>query len=544
MRSLLLQLEQSRLLVTCLLVTFFALLFLYIDHTPLWHTDVWAHMKLGAYIVEYRKIPEAEPFNPFTEDKRMIPSAWLSQVILWKVYTAGAWLPFRWAWDESANPCGVIVLKTFHALLLMARFLFLFWAFQRWGGSRLVAFLGILVCFGLSWHHLAVLRPQVFGELCLAIMLFLVSRKPPTKLAVWLVPIVMCLWTNLHGSYLNGLLILLGILVARLLVAIRKSSGGEEVTIYSPVVRRTFRMFYLSILVIGLFNPYGHFRWYLDTLSFASNANVRMMDEWQRLDWSSFPGQLFLGSLVLVVLTQLIAKAKHVAGISLGQGLLLLCFGIQTVFFVRMLPWWAILCPFVCVGPWSRIMNLVDLQGLRQSLFRVISELAVVMAGFWTVFSFSTLFQTMYHEETPTLGKVLHPGTPRLIDVHSKRKLAKKIDQQIHDVMHRPNSAIFASETLGDYLYFSGNIPVVIFTHVQLFSEEHWRKCLMVKEGSENWEKYLNEWNVQVIIVEPELHPHLVAKIKQSPNWEVKLDETTSGTKPNPKSRHFIALRK
>ena len=108
----------------------------------------------------------------------------------------------------------------------------------------------------------------------------------------------------------------------------------------------------------------------------------------------------------------------------------------------------------------------------------------------------------------------------------------------------RPGAVIFASETLGDYLYFGGRQPVVAFTHVQLFSEEHWRRCMIVKEGAGNWEKYLQEWNVQVICVEPELHPELVAKVRQSPNWIIKLDETTSGSKPNPKSRHFIAIRK
>lgn len=544
MRKLILQLEQSRLLITCLLVAFFTLLFLYIDHSPVWHTDIWAHLKLGSWMVEHGRLPEAEPFSPFTEDKRLIPTAWLSQVLMWKVYEAGAWMPFRWAWDDITQPCGVIALRTMHALLLLARFLFLFWAFQRWGGSRLTAFLGMLVCAVLSWNHLTVLRPQVWGELCLAILLFLVSRKPPTRLATWCTPVVMGLWCNFHGSYMNGLLILLGILVARILVAVRKSQQGETEALHSALVRRTFRMFYISILVVGFCNPYGSFRWYADTLGFAQNANVRMMDEWQRLDWSSFTGRLFLGSLCLVVLTQLVAKTKHVAGISLGQGILLLCFGIQTVFFQRMMPWWAIICPFVCVGPWARIFALVDIPPLRQSIFRIITEMAVVMAGFWCAFAFSNVGSMLIHEEAPVLSKMLHPGTPRLLDVMGKRKLANQMDPAIHEALNRPGAVIFASETLGDYLYFTGRHPVVVFTHVQLFSEKHWERCMVVKEGIENWEKYLQEWNVQVICVEPELHPELVTQVKQSPNWIVKLDETTSGSKPNPKSRHFIAIRK
>ncbi|HMP15792.1 MAG TPA: hypothetical protein PKD72_02115 [Gemmatales bacterium] len=542
MRAFWITLEQSRLLMACALMTLFSLLFLYIDHAPLWHTDIWAHLKLGSWISEHGRIPDVEPYSPFTEDTAWTPNAWLSQYLLYKVYEAGAWLSYRWSWDESAQPCGLILLRTFHALLLILRFLFLFWALERWGGSRFVAFLGVLLSLILSWNHLEVLRPQVFGELCMAIMLFMVSRKPPSRLATWCVPIVMAFWANMHGSYFNGLLILLGILFARFLMAVRKSYQGEA--IYSPTLRRTFRMFFLSILLIGFCNPYGSFRWFEDTLQLAQNPNIRMMDEWQRLNWNSLQGQIFLGSLILVLLTQILAKAKRVAGISFGQGLLLLCFGLQTVFFQRMMPWWAIVCPFVCVGPWARIFQLVEIPAFRQSWLRIVSVLAVIMTGFWICFAFSTIRNMMEYEETPALGKLLHPGTPRLPDSLSKRRLAHKSDPQIHEALHRPGATIFASETLGDYLYYSGRIPVIVFTHVHLFSVDHWHKCMVVKEGIENWERYLEEWNVQLIMVEPELHPHLVEQVRKSPKWIVKLDETGSNTKPNPKSRHFIAIRK
>jgi hypothetical protein len=114
----------------------------------------------------------------------------------------------------------------------------------------------------------------------------------------------------------------------------------------------------------------------------------------------------------------------------------------------------------------------------------------------------------------------------------------------LFEALHRPRVSIFASETLGDYLFFAQRTPVVIFTHVQLFSLEHWRRCMVVKEGIETWQKYLDEWNCQAICVEAELHSHLCEQVKRSPLWEVVLDETGSTRKPNPKSRLFIAIRK
>lgn len=545
MQSWLSRLNRHGLLMTSVVAATLLLVFLYVNHRPLWHTDVWAHLKYGSWIVAHRQLPETEPFLPWAQSQPIVSSSWLSQILMYEIYKVGSSVSNKVSRpsEEAANPGGVDALRFANALLVVLRFLFLYLAFVRWTGSSLISWFGLVLGIVLSVNHLEVLRPQVFGELCLAMMLFMVCRQPPSRASAWLVPILMVVWANLHGSYLNGLLVLLGVLTSRMLLAIKASQQGlGGIAFHGSALRRTFRMFYISLLAIGLFNPLFSLHWYTQTLHFTQNANVRMMDEWQPLDWDSLQGILFAVSLGIVTLTHLRARQLQVGGISIGHGLLLICFGVQVVLFQRMLPWWAILCPLVCVGPWARLMNASESE---QELVRsswLVTAIVVVLAC-WIGFAWSTVGGMLLQKEFTSLDRSLYPGTPRILDQASRRKVTG-VAPELIAALQKPDSSIFCSETLGDYCLFSVSRPVISYTHVHAFPDQHWRDCMSVKQGEANWEKLLNQWNTTVVCVEADLHPHLCDLLRRSPNWWIVLDEAGSSRKPNPKSRLFIAVRK
>ena len=161
----------------------------------------------------------------------------------------------------------------------------------------------------------------------------------------------------------------------------------------------------------------------------------------------------------------------------------------------------------------------------------------------WIGFTWSTLGNMLLQKEMTPLDRSLHPGTPQLIDQASRGK-PTGVSPELIAALQRPNSTIFCSETLGDYCLFANTKPVIVYTHVQAFPEQHWRDCMAVKQGEPNWEKLLNQWNTTVVCVEADLHPQLCDLLRRSPNWAIVLDEASSSRKPNPKSRLFIAARK
>jgi hypothetical protein len=76
----------------------------------------------------------------------------------------------------------------------------------------------------------------------------------------------------------------------------------------------------------------------------------------------------------------------------------------------------------------------------------------------------------------------------------------------------RPH-VIFASETLGDYLLwdlgqhsFPEPVRLSCYTHVHLFTKEHWDQCLQVKNATRQWEQVLDRMGVDLLVLEDELY--------------------------------------
>jgi hypothetical protein len=542
---------------TILIALFLLALFLVLNHLPLWHTDIWAHLKFGQWINSNGHLPEREPFSAWSETKPYVPMAWLSQVILSWVYDWGAGVAVPSIVVEGVRPGAVDALRFLAAALVASRFLLLYLAYRRYTQSSSLALLGIIFCLSLSFTHIDVFRPQVLGELCLAAMLFATCKPLPSRIASWLVPLLLELWANLHGSFLNGLLVLLGVMAGRFFQELKEnreaasqnpSIGSVEKKrlvrqlFHSPPMRRLFRMFYLSIIAIGFLNPLWSFRWYVETWSFAGNPNVATMDEWQRLDWLSPSGWAFAGSLVVVFGTHLLARWRGKQGINFGHWLLVLCFGLQVIFYQRMLPWWAMLAPYVCLSAWKRLLYDPGTEPDVASAKRWMSW-AVVILACWVGFSWSTLGLLVLQRQATPLDQSLHPGTPRLLVQAMLQPNSPAVPKDLTDWLRTSHGPIFCSETLGDYLLFASPRPPIIYSHVHLFPAEHWQRCLAVKNGEAGWADILRTWNANVVLVEAELHPHLCALIRRDKAWKVILDETGKTSKRDPKARHFLAVR-
>src|SRR5438128_1764626 len=70
-----------------LIVVALGLTFLIVNHTALWHTDIWAHLKCGQWIAEHRELPKTEPFVGWVQPAQPFQAhAWLSELALYEVF--------------------------------------------------------------------------------------------------------------------------------------------------------------------------------------------------------------------------------------------------------------------------------------------------------------------------------------------------------------------------------------------------------------------------------------------------------------------------
>lgn len=539
-------LQTSHLLALALL----GAIFLFFNSLPLWHTDVWGHLKFGQWIVQHGRLPECEPFCPFADpEPTSLHYAWLSQSVLYVIFHGGELL----AGGDAARQLegGVEMLRIAHALVALLRGAVLLLAFRRLTGSLPLACGGFVVMMLLSAGHFSVLRPQVFAELLFAFLLLSLSRPLLSRTALVALPILMTLWANLHGSYLVGLAVLTAWLVGRVV------EMGHQGLRFCPrrawadgQVRRLLLALVLSVAAMSVFNPHGP-GLFQQTLALAHHPNIATMEEWKPLDFSARWGGhwAYLAALGLLVAIQFLSPRWFTP----AQWLVLFGIGVPACMQQRVMVWWVTLVPWLALPLWSATGSLLRWPWLHwQSVpsFRktLLAGMLVLLVVLWSIPA-GWLLSGRPHP----LEKSIGTGTPWQLAAQLQApadapvpwlpSLAWELRQHYPDGRFR--GGLFASESLGDYLLWAlpPEMPVAVYTHVHLFTPEYWNDCLKVRSGLSGWNDILDKQRVNLIVVESEMHPQLRVAIRRDPAWKIILDEKGDPAKRDERCRLLIALR-
>jgi len=530
-------------------VVLLSLLFVLLTVLPLWHSDIWGHLKFGQQSVSMGRLTRSafceyeDPRSPF----RTV--YWLTQAGLYLVYETGVVLlgpdPGR------SLQGGVDCLRALHAVLCILRLLVLWLAFRRLTQSPLVALCGLVLALGLALAHIGVFRPQVLAELLFACLLLPLSRPVLSRRALWLIPLTLVVWANCHGSFVIGLCLLGLCLLGRALEVQDFFCLVYPWRALSDLqVRRLFLVLVVSLYLIAMLNPSGPML-YRNTLRMASHYNVQTMDEWKPLAFrpglATSGSWFYLATLIAVVATQLLSPRRF----SAPQILLVLFFGIQPCLHQRMLIWWFMVAPWVVLPHWAAIAQRFrfwpehwsSIPSFRNTL--LVAGIAV-MALTWL----PPIHWLMGGEPTE-LKRSLSTGTPWRLAAALTSPGSSDPESLLPPAVlqsypeGRFVGRIFASESLADYLLWT--LPpeqsLLVYSHVHLFPPAHWWDCLLIKFGTVPGKTALDRKGVNLILVEAELHPYLRAWLVQSPDWTVCLDETGLTSKRDHRCRLLLAVR-
>ncbi|MCL6444719.1 MAG: hypothetical protein K6T83_14910 [Alicyclobacillus sp.] len=161
---------------------------------PLSDTDTPWHLAAGMYMLRHHVVPTTDPFSWTMLGHPWVTQEWLFEVIL-------AWLAMHMGYFGTW-----LCLVAVHTLTLIALYNTAVHASQ---GNRLtaapLACLATLTCL-LFWT----LRPQIVSYLMFAVFLWVLQCVRDGRFRVlWLVPPLLCIWANAHGSASIGVLMLL-----------------------------------------------------------------------------------------------------------------------------------------------------------------------------------------------------------------------------------------------------------------------------------------------------------------------------------------------
>ena len=228
--------------------------------------DFYWHLKTGELIAQTGAIPTTDPFSFTYAGKPWVTHEWLTEVLFY--------------WTASAGGFGA--LRLLPALAAAVNFMLLYAIARRLAGKELLAALAT-ACFFIPLMPSFTLRPQIFTFLCFTTyLLVLVDFKyfRSTRL-LWLLPVLMLAWVNLHGAFMLGIALLAAFMVCewgnRWLFPVRHSRSSQRLGLLAAVLAAT--------VAATLVNPQGLRLLLYPFETVAMEASKGLIAEWHSPDF-------------------------------------------------------------------------------------------------------------------------------------------------------------------------------------------------------------------------------------------------------------------
>jgi hypothetical protein len=254
--------------------------------------DLWWHIKVGETILSTHHWPTTDPYSFTVTGQPWLAYEWLGEILLGTAHSIGG-VP---ALDLLLIVLGSAIMLALHALMTV-----------RSGNSK-AAFVGAAVLFFLASVSFS-LRPQMLGYLFLILTLIALERfRQGKSAAIWLLPVIMLLWVNTHGSWIIGM----GTIFVYWMSGLWKfQAGALQAAPWTEHERRTISFVFLLCTAVLPITPYGT-RIAASPFEFAFSLplNIKSIDEWQPMPFNMFGGKMFLVLLLAMILIQVVGQFK------------------------------------------------------------------------------------------------------------------------------------------------------------------------------------------------------------------------------------------
>lgn len=242
--------------------------------------DFWWHLAYARMITETGSIPLTDSFTWSHHGEPFFNQMWLAQLVMLALYRGG----------------GIAAVLVGHAAVIVMAYFMLLRLCLRLGASRRLASVILLaVVLPLSFTNWAV-RPQAYAFPLFVFFLstlwtFGIDRTSTRRL--WLLPFVMAVWVNVHGSFPLGLA-MYGLTIA---VAVLRLDA------ISPRDRRQLHLWAAPTFAAVLANPRGSaVIGYVRNL-LTSAPVTEHVTEWQPTGLHDLSGWVYFAVVAAVMFT-------------------------------------------------------------------------------------------------------------------------------------------------------------------------------------------------------------------------------------------------
>lgn len=460
-------------------------LYLFLGVRPLWHTDLWGHLAYGRHIVETGSIPETEPLLPLSGGVPFIDTAWLSQVIGFKLF----------------EQLDIPVMQFVYSLCITLSVGLVWMTAYRKTRNVWICAAGAGIFLWGDWQQFLIARPQVAGFLLMVSLFCLLSSNKWRNWFWFVIPAMFALWANLHGSFPVGLVLLAGWTAGHAVDVFRKTRNWKSI-FQNQNVRKYFLLTQLAAIAV-LINPYG-IGIYSAVVSISQNTNVQDLVEWEPLTLRMKQGQAAAAIALLLVILYRYSPRR----ISAKEIFLLFGFGASALWTSRMILWWVPIASYYAIIHARAIFSKKPVQKIpvpEKSSKWLVASIGIL----WISFAYSSMGMKVIHGKQADPEKALSSQTP----LGALRYLRE----------NPPEGLVFNTYEWGDMLLWAGpgNIKLFVASHAHLIPEDVWNHYLVISNAGPNWESLLARYSINTIVIDKPRRNLLINTLKQNEEWTV-----------------------
>lgn len=457
-----------RYLLPSLADVIFISVLLYLSFTPnlglLNDGDTGYHVGAGEYILDTLTIPKIDPYSFISPALPWTVHEWLSEVIMAVAH-------------RLSGISGVLVLYSF---ILAATYYTVVRVLKAQGNSALsAAGATILIIASSMVHWLA--RPHLFSLLIIVLWLHTLDTYECRKQnRLYLLPLLMLLWVNLHGGYIIGFVILCIYLAGNLLLACIDreawNNGGLKRT-------KDYCLILGISMGTALLNPFG---WKIFLFPFKLVSDTYLMDHTMEFLSPNFHEQPVFKALILLLILLLAFSRKRP---SLIQIALILLFTNMALYSIRYVPLFALVVVPIMLQhlDFDFGNTLPRIRAFFRKRIETVATVDDMSRGFlWPSAAVLLVIFQLYS------GSIVHGFDPKV----------KAVDAVNFIMREQIPGRMFNNDEIGDLIIYKAHRQYKVFIdgRLDMYGTERLKEYFKVTTFSPGWEDILKKYGCTWII--------------------------------------------
>lgn len=449
-------------------------------------TDTWWHLAAGKYIVETGEIIREDPFSLTRQGQSWIYPGWLAQVVLFQSY-------------ELFGLQGLILLTALFVVLAFA----CIWPLLN--EPPLMRSSTLLLAASVSAVYWSA-RPQIMSFTLSGLFLLLLSKvRAGNQRMALLLPLFMALWTNVHGGFAIGFILIFGFLLGEIMEAVSKMVR-DDVSIKEVWYQYRRRLVLwigigLACALAVVLNPHG-IQMLLYPFKTVSVGTLQdYLQEWQSPNFHEFKMQPFLWMLLLLLLSLAFSKKE----VSWNSLILVTGFTYLSLVAARNIGLFALVsAPMLCKHGFDAIKPILKRREQGRNIPESVARILNVVILLLMILAVG-------------VNSLLHLGDEFIQEEVSEQIPVRAVVNMRDDKLY---GNLFNSYNWGGYIIWSLYPEVLSFVdgRTDLFNNEILGDYLTAWLADPGWEEIFQNWDIKVVLLEIESP---LAKVLSISGWNV-----------------------